>query len=228
VTVEHTQEEIDLLGLDFSTMFFENLGYMPSWLSYSREHDQPPHYAYLKRILKALQWLRGAKRWILQSPQHLEQVRPIQNVFPDATVVFTHRDPVAIMASFATLAAYGARLSDAKIDLAEIGEYGARWTAQLLQATVDDRERAPEDTSLDVLFHDFMAEDLATVRRIYDLAGQGLPESSLGALEPYRVDSPRGRHGRVLYDLADFDLDPAELRERFRFSTDRFPVRLDS
>ncbi len=228
MTVDHTHEEIDLLAIDFSTMYFENMGYMPSWVSHYLSHDQTPHYAYLKRILKALQWLRGGTRWILKSPQHLEQIRPIRNVFPDATLVFTHRDPVAIVASFATLAAYSARLSDAVIDLAEIGDYWARRIAQLLRATVDDREVAPASKSLDVLFHDFMADDAGTLRRIYHLADQPLPDRSVEALRRYRVDHPRGRHGRVLYDLADFGLDASELRERFRFYTERFPVKLES
>jgi hypothetical protein len=228
MTVDHTHEEIDLLAIDFSTMYFENMGYMPSWVSYYLGHDQTPHYTYLKRILKALQWLRGGTRWILKSPQHLEQIQPIRNVFPDATLVFTHRDPVAIVASFATLAAYGARLSDAEIDLAEVGDYWAKRIAKLLQATVDDRELAPATSSIDVLFHDFMADDVATVARIYELAGQPLPDRSVVALERYMVDHPRGRHGRVLYDLADFDLDAGDLRERFRFYTNRFPVQLES
>jgi hypothetical protein len=180
MTVDHTHEEIDLLAIDFSTMYFENMGYMPSWVSYYLGHDQTPHYTYLKRILKALQWLRGGTRWILKSPQHLEQIQPIRNVFPDATLVFTHR------------------------------------------------ELAPATSSIDVLFHDFMADDVATVGRIYELAGQPLPDSSVAALEQYMVDHPRGRHGRVLYDLADFDLDAGDLRERFRFYTNRFPVQLES
>ena len=58
----------------------------------------------------------------------------------------------------------------------------------------------------------------------------GVPfdEESKSAIARYQEDHPRGRFGRVRYDLADFDLDAGELRERFRFYTDRFPVRLES
>ncbi|MCP5044982.1 MAG: sulfotransferase, partial [bacterium] len=52
-------------------------------------------------------------------------------------------------------------------------------------------------------------------------------EASQVAFAKYQQDHPRGRFGRVRYDLADFELDADELRERFRFYTDRFPVQLE-
>ena len=46
-------------------------------------------------LLQALQWLRGPERWVLKSPQHLEQQAALIEIFPDATFVQTHRDPLA-------------------------------------------------------------------------------------------------------------------------------------
>ena len=40
--------------------------------------------------------------------------------------------------------------------------------------------------------------------------------------------NPRGKYGRVLYDLkADFGVDPAELRKRFDFYFERFPIQAE-
>lgn len=230
MTVEHVHEEIHLLGIDFSTMFFENmgLGAVPSWRDYYLAHDQTPHYAYLKKILQALQWLRGGKRWILKSPQHLEQLEPIRNVFPEATVVVTHRDPVSIVASFATMISYSSRLSAKRVDVQMMGGYWADRVEDLLRAVTRDREKIPAEQSIDVRFDEFMADDVAAVRKIYEIANQPLPASTLAALDRYMAEHPRGRHGRVLYDLADFGLDGGELRERMRFYTDRFGVALES
>ena len=72
--------------------------------------DQRPSYAYLKKILQALQWLRGGTRWVLKSPQHLEQFPALLDIFPDATFVVTHRDPVSVTASMVTMLAYSARV----------------------------------------------------------------------------------------------------------------------
>ena len=228
MTPEHVHEEIDLLALDFSSMGFETLGRMPSWRAWYSQADQTPHYEYLKKVLKALQWQRGGTRWILKTSQHLEQLDPLLSTFPDVTVVFTHRDPASVVLSLATMITYSARLSDARVDAPAIGRYWCGRVKDQLEACVKERERVPAAQSLDVLFHEFMADDIATVGRIYELADQPLPESSLAALRHYMDAHPRGRFGRVVYDPANFEFDLPALREEFRFYTDRFGVRLES
>src|SRR5260221_9136415 len=101
-------EEIQLLAIAFSTMLFESSFRVPSYAEWYKRSDQRPAYRYLERCLKALQWQdreavaqRGeaerrsdggdVKRWVLKSPQHLEQQAALIEVFPDATFVQTHR-----------------------------------------------------------------------------------------------------------------------------------------
>lgn len=230
MTVDHIHEEIHLLAIDFSTMIMETLGIgrAPRFRDYYLEHDQTPHYRYLAKILRTLQWLRGGTRWVLKSPQHLEQLKPIAAVFPGATLVVTHRDPVATVASFSTMIAYASRLSAAKVDPVGLGHYWADRIEKMLQRCVEDRDTFAADSSIDVLFHDYMGRELETVDEIYRLAGVPFDFDSKAALVGYHDDHPRGRYGRVRYNLADFNLDAKELRERFRFYTDRFPVRLES
>ncbi len=116
MTVDNVHEEIQLLAIDFSSMLFETMALMPTWRDYYLGHDQTPHYAYLKQVLQVLTWLRGGDRWVLKSPQHCEQIQPLLNVFPDATFVVTHRDPVSVTASVVTMLTYAARMSVAHPD----------------------------------------------------------------------------------------------------------------
>lgn len=230
MTVDHIHEEIHLLAIDFSTMFMETLGVglAPSFRDYYLAHDQAPHYRYLKKILRTLQWLRGGTRWVLKSPQHLEQIETIARVFPDATLVVTHRDPVSTVASFSTMIAYATRLSAAKPDPVRLGTYWADRIERMLRRCVEERDAVPAEQSIDLLFHEYMGNELASVQGIYELAGVPFDVDSKAAIARYQTDHPRGRFGRVRYDLADFKLDTRALRERFRFYTDRFPVRLES
>ncbi len=222
MTVEHAHEEIQLLAIDFSTMLFDAMMHLPGWRSYYRSRDQTPHYAYLKRVLQVLTWLRGGSRWVLKSPQHIEQLGPLSRVFPDATVIVTHRDPLSVIASSATMMAYSMRMSRDRVDLAAVGETWADNTEQMLRACVRDRSALPAERSMDVLFEDYMRDDMAVVASIYRLAGQPLGDDALAAMKSYVRSHPRGRLGRVDYRLGDFGLHPAELRERFRFYTDHF------
>ena len=222
---ERTHEEIELLAIDFSTMFIENLGIFPRWRDYYIAHDQTPHYAYLKKVLKLLQWLRGPERWILKSPQHLEQFGALMSVFPDASVVITHRDPVATVASMATMACYTSRMSRDPVRPHRIGQYWADRIERMLAACVRDRELLPSAQSIDLRFHEFMADDLGSVARIYELAGHPFTPDVRASMQSFLAQNPRGKEGRIVYDLADFGIEEAALRERLRFYSDRFQTR---
>jgi len=222
MTTWHVHEEIQLLAIDFSTMLFDTMAPMPSWREYYLAHDQTPHYEYLKTVLKVVQYLRGGERWILKSPQHLEQFGPLVSTFPDATVLVTHRDPVSVTVSMATMISYAARLSLDPVDPVAIGAYWADRLDTMLTACVRDRAVLPAGQSMDVRFDDFMADDLGMVRHIYELADQPLPNESEAAIATYLDEHRRDRFGKVIYDPAPLGLDPADLRERFGPYIDRF------
>ncbi|HUI25254.1 MAG TPA: sulfotransferase [Candidatus Kryptonia bacterium] len=228
MTPEHVHEEIEVQELDFSTYNLEWYARVPRWRDFYLSYDQRPHYRYLKKALQALQWLRGPDRWILKSPQHLEQLVPLTETFPDATIVLTHRDPVHVIQSAITMLAYGARIRRTRVDPRDIAAYWIDRIERLLRACVRDRDRVPASHSLDVLFHEFMADDVAMVERIYALADLPMTGAARARLDAFMKDNPRGKHGRVAYDLrTDFGVEPAELRKRFDFYRERFPVQVE-
>ena len=157
----------------------------PRWRDYYLAHDQTPHYEGPATGLKILQWYKPRERWVLKCPQHLEQIGPLMKTFPDATVVVTHRDPVSVIQSAATMLAYGARMNYRTTDPEWYLEYWHDRVRRLLEASVRDRHLLPSDRTVDVLFHEFMKDDMATVERIYDVAGIELTD-----------DGPRRDRGR--------------------------------
>ena len=228
MTVEHTHEEIQLLAIDFSTMLIETTAPMPTWRDYYLSHDQRPCYAYLAKVLKVLQWLRGGTRWVLKSPQHLEQFPALFDTFPDATFVVTHRDPVSVTTSMVTMLAYTARLTRDRVDVEGIGRYWADRLETMLGRCAEERDVLPAARTIDVHFDEFMRDDMAMVARVYELAGQPLDTPAQHAMEGFMAEHPRGKFGTVEYDLLQFGLDPAERRAALRFYTDRFGVALES
>ena len=222
MTVDHAHEEIQLLANDISGMLFETTYYIPSFAVHYRSHDQGPSYAYLKRSLQALQWLRGGRRWLLKSPQHLEQFPTLLATFPDATFVVTHRDPVEVMRSMTTMISYSARMASAQPDPVKISRRWIDRGGDLLGGCVRDRDVLPADRSIDVRFDDFMADEEGTVAAIYALAGQPFDAAAQAAMAEFRIEHPRGRHGGVDYHPEDLGLDVSELAELFRPYRERF------
>jgi hypothetical protein len=223
---DHIHEELEIELPDFSSYNQEWVARAPQWRDYYLAHDQTPHYQYMKTVLKILQWYKPRSRWILKCPQHLEQFGPLMATFPDATIVVTHRDPVSVVQSAATMVAYGARMMYTKTRPEWYLDYWTDRVRLLLEASMRDRHLLPADRTIDVLFHEFMADDLAMVDRIFELADLPVTAESRAQIQAYLDAHPRGKEGQVVYDLrADFGADPAELRSSFGFYMDRFPVR---
>jgi hypothetical protein len=224
MTVEGPHEEIQLLALEFETMFFEAGWNVPGYVRWYRSSDHRDAYRFLRLMLQALQWLRGGRRWVLKSPQHLETLPVLLEVFPDAVVVQTHRDPVAVTASLVMMEAYTRRMQHAGVDLHAIGAHWSERIEAMLRASVVDREQLSDDRVLDVRFDEFMADQLGTVERILDAAGLPLDHAARRAVVRHLEANPRGKHGRIAYDLGRFGIDEAERRKAFGFYRERFDV----
>jgi hypothetical protein len=159
---------------------------------------------------------------VLKSPQHIEQFGPLMSAFPDATVLITHREPVAVTVSVCTMITYSCRLHLDPVDPVRVGGYWADRIERMLAACTRDRAAVPESQSCDIRFDDFMADDMATVEQIYALADQPFDERARASIETYASAHPRGRHGGVIYDIGDFGLDPDERARALTPYTERF------
>ena len=99
---------------------------------------------------------------------------------------------------------------------------------RLLRACVRDRDLLPEERTVDVLFHEFMADDVGIVDHIYRRNGRAMTAEARARLDAFMAANPRGRHGRLAYDLpGDFGLDPDSVRSGFDYYFERFPVEAE-
>lgn len=222
MTTDHVHEEIQLLANDFSTMLFETLAQVPRWRDYYQAHDQTPHYRHLARQLKAMQFLRGGRRWLLKSPQHLEQVPVLDRVFPGCIVVFTHRDPVPVALSMMAMITYSARMHRSPVPVAEIAAYWVDRLDRMLTALVRDRDTIGPLRSIDIRFDDFMADEFGVAGQVYALAGEPFDEPARTAITGYLAGHRRGRLGNVETSCEMFGLTGEDLRARFAPYVERF------
>jgi len=220
------EEEVELLDLDLAAYVLEWHARVPDWRDYYLGLDHTRHYAYLKRVLQALTFLRGPRTWVLKSPQHAEQLGPLMATFPDATVAFTHRDPVAVIQSAITMMAYSDRLRRTSIDPVWLLDYWSDRVHRLLSACVRDRDLVPAERSIDIGFHQLGGNEMALLDELYRRGGVELTPKVRAGFQQYLDGNPRGKHGRVRYDLQrHFGVSADELRGRFGFYFDRFDVR---
>jgi hypothetical protein len=222
MTTDHVHEEIQLLANDFSTMLFETLAHVPRWRDYYLAHDQTSSYEHLSLQLKALQFLRGGRRWLLKSPQHLEQLPVLNAVFPGVIVVCTHRDPMPVVLSMLAMLTYTARMHRSPVPVYEIAACWADRLQRMLDALARDRDVIPPERSIDVRFDDFMADELGVAEGIYDLAGEPVTDTAHKAMTDYLDDHQRGRRGSIATSAEMFGLDEHDLPARFSRYRERF------
>ncbi|RAU98788.1 sulfotransferase [Mycobacterium colombiense] len=223
---EAIEEEVELLDLDMASYVLEWHARVPDWRDYYLGLDQTRHYAYMKKVLQALTFLRGPRTWVLKSPQHCEQLGPLMATFPDATVAFTHRDPAAVIQSAITMMAYSDRLRRSSIDPQWLLNYWSDRVYRLLSACVRDRHLVGPERSIDINFHQLGGNEMPVLETLYQRAGVGLPPKVRERFQRYLDGNPRGKHGRIHYELQrHFGTSADELRRRFGFYFDKFDVR---
>jgi Sulfotransferase family len=223
---EAIEEEVELLDLDLAGYVLEWHARVPGWRDYYLALDQTLHYAYMRKVLQALTFFRGPRTWVLKSPQHCEQLGALMATFPDATVAFTHRDPAAVIQSAITMMAYSDRLRRTSIDPDWLLDYWTDRVHRLLSTCVRDRDLVPSERSIDVSFHHLNGNEMALLDELYRRGGVELSPQLRGRFQRYLDGNPRGKHGRIRYDLRrHFGVSANQLRDRFGFYFDRFDVR---
>ncbi|MGA3146538.1 MAG: sulfotransferase [Acidimicrobiales bacterium] len=218
------EEDCELVDLDLCSYTLEWHARVPTWRDHYLDLDQHRHYQFLRRELGVLSHLRGPDRWVLKTPQHLEQIGPLLATFPEATIAFTLRDPVAVLQSAITMLAYGDRMRRVHIDADDLAAYWTDRIERLLRAAVRDAHLIPAGQRVDVEFGAFMADDLAMATTILGVAGLDVTGQARSELTAYLAGNPRHKEGHMAYDLrGDFGLEPDDLYERFAFYFEAFP-----
>jgi hypothetical protein len=220
------QECVALTAHDFATMIYHTTHRVPSYQAWLETTDLRWVYASHRRQLQYLQWKAPATRWVLKSPQHLWALGALLDVYPDARIVQTHRDPLKVIASLTSLMTVLRSLASDVVDPLEIAR---DWTERLARgfghATDVRAARAlPATRVFDVHFADLMADPIAMVRRIYTHFDLPLSEDAEARMRRFLADNPADKHGGHRYGFAATGLDLSVERRRYAAYQSHFGI----
>jgi NAD(P)-dependent dehydrogenase (short-subunit alcohol dehydrogenase family) len=225
VESEAPEEDVLLLDHAFASQAPEATLHVPGYASWLEEQDLVPAYRWLARALAALTWQRAGDFWVLKTPNHMEYLRELRAVFPDAVIVQTHRDPQATMGSFCSMVAHGRGVFSDHVDAREVGRHWLRKVRRMIDRSLSARDEGAEAACVDVSYYDLLADPLAQVRRIYAHAGLGLTPAAEAAMREVLGRDVQHRFGRHVYRTRDFGLSPALIEETFADYRARFAIR---
>lgn len=213
--VEHDapEEDIFLLDLSFMSQSPEAMMYVPSYSCWLEKQDHTRCYEYMVTVLKILHWRRPGDFWVLKTPHHMEYLDVVLDVFPDLSVVQTHRDPGKSVPSFLSMVAHGRGILSDHVDPEEIAVHWMRKTRRMIERSMEVHRAAAPGVIVDVSYYDLVADPIGELRRAYRAAGVDFSEEAEQAARAIAARNVKGRHGRHVYSLADFGLD-AEIVDR--------------
>ena len=220
-TGEIPTECLQILALNFTSSWLNLYAQVPTYNQYLSTIDWRGAFEYHKRVLKLLQWKNPRKRWILKTPEYIQYMPYVLQVYPDAGFVWTHRDPVKVMASIVSLVGtlhwirtdtpfkHGAFDQFTQTDLA----------AGLLNRAIDWIEdgTVPRNQLCNIQFHDFVADPLRAVEQIYKQFSIEMTPEGRKAMADYIVASARSNRPSHSYDTG-----PAEVVAASRTHFERY------
>lgn len=220
-------ENQDLLGQHFRTQHFEGQASIPTYMRSWLGCDMVPAYRHHRRVLQLLQWRCPPTRWNLKSPPDLCCLDAFVAVYPDARLVWTHRDPAKVLASVCTLiAALRAVLSDA-VDLHALGRSQLALWSEAVRRGLAFRRRLGEDRFADVRMEDLVARPIETMRALYGRLALPIDDAVLRRMRDWQSANPQHKHGAVAYSLERFGLRIDEVRDAFREYVRHFDLRVE-
>jgi len=229
--VHHPEECMILLDQSFKSLFFSMWYKIPTYHHYYLQADHTDAYEYYKRMIQLIQAkhkseektnpkpeIKGVdepKRWVLKAPVHVGQLDTIFKLFPDANVVWLHRDPAAAIPSCCSLFGNFRNVSVDQVDAAEVGDTClSYWASQTLNGMKTYEKN--KDRILNLRFEDFMKDPIETVKRTYEYFNIPSYNPQLEEnVKKHMAENKKDKHGSHAYSLEEFGLDKKKVKTAF-------------
>jgi hypothetical protein len=225
MTVDGPDECRHLLLQSFVDHTFDSNASIPGYTKWFEAQDMRPAYERHRDVLRLIGSPTPERRWVLKYPAHLRNLRALLDVYPDACIVQTHRDPASVLPSICSLVAGWRSLYEGRVDAHAIGRQQLDLYAQMIETGLAVRARSPSAQFFDLDFREVLADPIAAVRRSYDHFGFEWTPAGESAMRSWHEQNPQGKHGEHRYSASEYGLDASEMDERFAGYVDRFGLK---
>jgi hypothetical protein len=191
---------------------------VPSLWATLRDQPNRERHDYLHRVLRYLQWQTGdadRRTWVLKSPLHVGNLIQLFNVFPDATVVCTHRDPRVALPSDCRITEVFRRMTTDAIDLYELGREQLEMWSDNLRRNLEQRLQVGTGRIVDVFYEDICTDVAGVVSHVQGRRGKRIDPESVQLSQAWEDAHPQHAFGRHTYSLERYGLTGEQIDEAF-------------
>lgn len=222
-----SQECVVMMGDAMCTPLFHNQFRVTAYQDWvDREGDWAHVYDFHHKQLQHLQSSHAGERWVLKTGAHMWGLEHLLKTYPDARIVFTHRDPVKSLTSYASLTALVRSMGSDEVDRFEVAE---DWNPRLQRAlehaiAVRTAKNYPDAVFYDMRFSEFILDQFAVVEKIYGAFDLPMTDAAAARMKWFIADNPQGKHGIHRYSPEEYGISPAVVRRDFRPYIERFDL----
>ena len=212
---------------DFKALMWEGRGKLPNYRDWLfQAADLTSTYEYHKRFLQLLQ-ADAPGVWSLKQPSHGLWIETLLEIYPDARLVWAHRDPIAATGSFCSLMRMGHSAFGLQPDIAWLAENYPWQAVEHANRIMNTRERLGHDRIVDVHYADLMRDPIPAMRTLYQSLGDAFTPTAEHAMRSWLADNPQGKFGKHEYALDQFGLTPDRVRSMFERYLSHYEVEAE-
>ncbi len=195
---------------------YEATANLPRYTEWLAGQDWTDAYARHRRNLQLVGLNDPEKRWVLKNPSHMTALDALMAAYPDALVVYTHRDPLTCVTSACSLAV-GATEGHSETFVGDtIGRTQLDLWSRSYHAFHDARGRYDQSQFVDIAFADLVRDQVGTVRSVYDAFGMDWTPEVEAAVAEIDREAKQGKAApRHSYSMADYGLTEKRVLDAF-------------
>ncbi len=203
-----------LMAQSFTDDFFEVNASIPSFSSWYENADLEFAYRQHKHLIQIIGSNDAEKRWLFKYPVHLRHLPSLFKVYPDACVVWTHRDPAQVLPSYCSLMAGFRAIWEDNPDPKDMSDRQLELWARAAEKALVFRKQCNPGQFYDMHFDDFMADPMGVIQNIYRYFDQPLSDEAQNRMRVWHADNRQNKHGKHSYSN-EIGVSKEEIHERF-------------
>jgi hypothetical protein len=215
----------DILNMVFSCQQLWCLYRAESYRRYLLEADHTAAVGFHHDFLQHIQWGASGKHWALKGSDYLLRLEETAARYPDAMLIWTHRDLAQQLGSLANIQAILSGVAGEPVSggaREAVGRLAIEHQRASFEKGMRARDRIGEDRFVDVSYHDVMASPVRTVERIYERCGREMSQAHRAAIREWLANNPQTKHGAHKYTMDEFGLGRETTNRQFRDYVERF------
>ena len=223
----YPNECIFFMQHDFKALSLESRGKLPGYREFYFNCDMTSAYEYHKLFLQVLQHHQGGD-WNLKMPSHALWLDTLKTIYPEARLVWTHRDPFTALGSFCSIISLGHMGYTGTADKQYIGEDCTFQAVEHADRIMNFRDKHGEESMVDVHYAQLTADPIGTMRQLYAALGDDFTPEVEAAMQTWLDANPQNKFGRHEYKLAQFGLSVEEVAPKFERYLSRYDIARDA